>query len=110
MIGDDEHGWGDNGVFNFEGGCYAKCINLSRNTSRKSGMPFALAAVYENVVLEPDSREPDYADDSLTENTRAAYPVDFIDNVVESGMGGQPKAVIFLTRPIRLVSCPRSRS
>src|SRR5438067_12003563 len=97
LIGDDEHGWGDNGIFNFEGGCYAKCINLSQKYEPQIWNAIRFGAVYENVVLNPRTREPNYADESLTENTRAAYPVDFIDNVIEAGRAGQPKAVVFLS-------------
>jgi phosphoenolpyruvate carboxykinase (ATP) len=97
LIGDDEHGWGDNGVFNFEGGCYAKCIHLSEKYEPQIWNAVRFGAVYENVVLKEGTREPDYDDDSVTENTRVAYPVDFIDNVIESGMAGQPQAVIFLS-------------
>ncbi len=97
LIGDDEHGWGDNGVFNFEGGCYAKCINLSKEYEPQIWNAVRFGAVYENVVLHEKTREPDYTDASLTENTRAAYPIDYIDNVVLSGMGGHPDAVIFLS-------------
>lgn len=97
LIGDDEHGWGDNGVFNFEGGCYAKCIHLSKKHEPQIWDAVRFGAVYENVVLRRGSREPDYDDDSLTENTRVAYPLDFVDNVIESGMGGQPQAIIFLS-------------
>jgi phosphoenolpyruvate carboxykinase (ATP) len=97
LIGDDEHGWGDNGVFNFEGGCYAKCINLSRDFEPQIWNAVRFGAVCENVVLHDKNCEPDYADASLTENTRVAYPVDYIDNVITSGMADHPKALIFLS-------------
>lgn len=97
LIGDDEHGWGDNGVFNFEGGCYAKCINLSKKYEPQIWNAVRFGSVCENVVLKEGTREPEYDNDTITENTRVAYPVDYIDNVIESGMGGQPKAVIFLS-------------
>ncbi len=91
LIGDDEHGWSDQGIFNFEGGCYAKMIRLSAEaepqiyeTTRRFG------TVLENVVIDPDTRALDLDDASLTENTRGAYPIEFIDNAVPSGMGGHP--------------------
>ncbi len=97
LIGDDEHGWSENGIFNFEGGCYAKTIRLSREAE-----PEIFAAteregtVLENVVLGSDG-VPDFHDGSLTENTRAAYPLHFISNASETGQGGHPKNVVFLT-------------
>lgn len=98
LIGDDEHGWSSNGVFNFEGGCYAKVIRLSEeaepeiySTTRRFG------TILENVGFDIDSRRVDLDDDSLTENTRASYPLAHIPNVVHSAMGGHPTNVIFLT-------------
>jgi phosphoenolpyruvate carboxykinase (ATP) len=97
LIGDDEHGWSASGIFNFEGGCYAKCIRLSREKEPQIWNALRFGAVLENVGLRPESREPDYADDTLTENTRAAYPLDFIDNAVIPSVGGHPRNVVFLT-------------
>ena len=97
LIGDDEHGWGDEGVFNFEGGCYAKCIRLRREDEPQIYDAIRFGAVIENVVVDPKSREPRYDDDSITENTRVAYPLDFIPNTVEGGRGGHPRAIFFLT-------------
>ncbi|MBI3946462.1 MAG: phosphoenolpyruvate carboxykinase (ATP) [Armatimonadetes bacterium] len=97
LIGDDEHGWSEAGVFNFEGGCYAKCVRLSKEYEPQIWNALRFGAVLENVILNPDTRVPDYDDDAITENTRAAYPVAFIDNAVESGMAGHPTAVLFLS-------------
>lgn len=97
LIGDDEHGWGKDGIFNFEGGCYAKTIKLSQEAepaiyaaSRRFG------AVLENVVLDPATREPNFDDGSKTENTRSAYPLDFIPNASPTGRAGQPKNLVML--------------
>jgi phosphoenolpyruvate carboxykinase (ATP) len=97
LIGDDEHGWSESGVFNFEGGCYAKCIRLSAQNEPQIWNALRFGSVLENVVLEPDTREPDYNDESITENTRAAYPVDFIENCIIPGIGTHPKNIVFLT-------------
>jgi phosphoenolpyruvate carboxykinase (ATP) len=98
LIGDDEHGWDDRGVFNFEGGCYAKIIKLSREsepeiyeTTRRFG------TILENVAIDTVTRRIDLDDDSFTENTRASYPITHIPNIVPSGMGGHPTNVIMLT-------------
>jgi phosphoenolpyruvate carboxykinase (ATP) len=95
LIGDDEHGWSDEGVFNFEGGCYAECIRLSRENEPQIWKALRFGAVLENVVIGED-RVPDYDSDAITENTRAAYPVDFIENAVIPGIGGHPKTLLFL--------------
>ncbi|MEL7485307.1 MAG: phosphoenolpyruvate carboxykinase (ATP), partial [Planctomycetota bacterium] len=96
LIGDDEHGWGPNGVFNFEGGCYAKCIKLTPEGEPEIYAAIKFGSVLENVVLK-DKREPDYFDDSITENTRVTYPVDYIPDAVIPSIGSHPKNVIFLT-------------
>ncbi|MPZ55675.1 MAG: phosphoenolpyruvate carboxykinase [Rhizobiales bacterium] len=98
LIGDDEHGWSENGVFNFEGGCYAKCIKLSAEAEPEIyAATNRFGAVLENVVFDPETRVPDYDNDSKTENTRSAYPLDFIPNASRTGRAGQPKNIIMLT-------------
>ena len=97
LIGDDEHGWGEHGVFNFEGGCYAKVINLSAEAEPEIwAATHRFGTVLENVVADPAGRL-DLADGTLTENTRACYPVDYIPNVVREGRGGQPRNLVMLT-------------
>ena len=96
LIGDDEHCWSDDGVFNIEGGCYAKCIGLKRENEPEIYDAIKFGSLLENVVLD-EKGSPDYADSTLTENTRAAYPVTYIPNAELSGMGGTPKTIIFLT-------------
>lgn len=97
LIGDDEHGWGEHGVFNFEGGCYAKTIRLSAEAEPEIfATTQRFGTVLENVVLD-GNRVPDFNDGSLTENTRCAYPLDFIPNASATGKAGQPKNIIMLT-------------
>jgi len=96
LIGDDEHGWTDTGVFNVEGGCYAKCIKLTREGEPQIWDAIRYGSVLENVVLD-DRRNPDYDDTSLTENTRCAYPVDYIEGAVIPSVGGHPQNICFLT-------------
>jgi phosphoenolpyruvate carboxykinase (ATP) len=97
LIGDDETGWGDDGIFNIEGGCYAKCINLSRESEPQIWDAIRFGSVMENVVIDPHSRVPNFADASRTENTRATYPVFFIPGARSPGVGPHPRNVIFLT-------------
>lgn len=109
LIGDDEHGWSDNGIFNFEGGCYAKCINLDPENEPDIYGAIKFGSLVENVVMNPDTREFDFDDGSLTENTRVGYPVDYINNAAIPGVGGIPKVVIFLTADAFGVLPPISR-
>lgn len=97
LIGDDEHGWSEDGIFNFEGGCYAKCINLTKEGEPQIWDAIRFGSVAENVVFDPKTRVPDYFDGSITENTRVSYPIQSIPNAVESGIGGHPKTIVFLT-------------
>ena len=97
LIGDDEHGWSDNGIFNIEGGCYAKCIHLSEETEPQIWNAVKFGAVVENVSFEEGSRVIDFDNGTLTENTRAAYPITSIPNAVLEGKAGHPKAILFLT-------------
>ncbi|WP_336965844.1 phosphoenolpyruvate carboxykinase [Sphingobium aquiterrae] len=110
LIGDDEHGWSDTAVFNFEGGCYAKMINLSPEaepeifaTSKRFG------TVLENVVIDPETRELDFNDSSLAENSRGSYPIDFIPNASKDNLGPVPQNIIFLTADAYGVLPPISR-
>jgi phosphoenolpyruvate carboxykinase (ATP) len=96
LIGDDEHGWSAEGVFNFEGGCYAKCVDLTLEKEPQIYNAIRFGSVLENVVLDPHTGEPDYSDIRYTENTRAAYPIEFIANAVIPGVGGHPRNVLFL--------------
>lgn len=110
LIGDDEHGWADDGVFNFEGGCYAKTIKL-----RKEYEPLIWKAtrrfgtILENVTIDHNLRRVNFDDDSFTENTRAAYPIGFLDNIIPSGRGGHPTNIFFLTADAFGVMPPISR-
>ena len=97
LIGDDEHGWSDRGIFNFEGGCYAKCINLKEENEPQIWNAIKSGAVLENVVVDKESLRPDFDDNSITENTRAAYPLDYIPGAIIPSVGGNPKVIIFLT-------------
>jgi phosphoenolpyruvate carboxykinase (ATP) len=97
LVGDDEHGWGRDGIFNFEGGCYAKCIKLSKEAEPAIyAASQRFGAVLENVVYDPVTRVVDFDDGSKTENTRSAYPLDYIPNASRTGRAGQPKNLVML--------------
>jgi phosphoenolpyruvate carboxykinase (ATP) len=97
LIGDDETAWSDGGIFNIEGGCYAKCINLSHETEPQIHDAIRFGSVLENVVVDPATRQVDYASAAITENTRATYPVEFIPGAAHPSVGPHPRTVIFLT-------------
>ncbi len=108
LIGDDEHGWSDDGIFNFEGGCYAKCINLTKESEPQIWSALREGTVLENVAADANGN-PDFADSSRTENTRAAYPLDFIEGAVPEGTGPHPKDIVFLTCDAFAVMPPIAR-
>ena len=109
LIGDDEHGWSDRGVFNFEGGCYAKCIKLTKEGEPQIYSAIKFGSVLENLVVDPETRIPDFDSQKYTENTRATYPIDYIPDAVIPSIAGHPKNVIFLTADAYGVMPPVSR-
>jgi phosphoenolpyruvate carboxykinase (ATP) len=97
LIGDDEHGWSDKGIFNVEGGCYAKCIELSAEKEPEIFQAIRFGTVLENVVYDPMQRVVDFDNKSITENTRASYPIEYIPQIAMPCVGGHPKNIVFLT-------------
>ncbi len=109
LVGDDEHGWSDRGVFNFEGGCYAKCIGLSRESEPQIWNAIRFGTVLENTAIDTETRSLDLDSAVITENTRAAYPLKFIDNAVIPGVAGHPSHFVFLAADAFGVLPPISR-
>ena len=109
LIGDDEHGWSDMGVFNFEGGCYAKCINLSAEKEPQIWEAIKFGAILENIEFHEGTSRVDFDDASKTENTRVSYPIEHISNIAEPSVGGHPKNIFFLTCDAYGVLPPISR-
>jgi phosphoenolpyruvate carboxykinase (ATP) len=109
LIGDDEHGWSDNGIFNFEGGCYAKCIKLSKKNEPQIWDAIRFGSVVENAVVDDTTRVVDYDDSSITENTRVAYPLEFIEGFIPEGRAGHASTIVFLTADAFGVLPPISR-
>jgi len=109
LIGDDEHGWSDDGVFNFEGGCYAKCVDLKKEKEPQIWNAIKFGALMENVTINPQSREPDFTDRTTTENTRVAYPLSHIPDAIIPSIAGHPTVIIFLTADAFGVLPPVSR-
>ncbi|MFY7990396.1 MAG: phosphoenolpyruvate carboxykinase (ATP), partial [Fluviicola sp.] len=109
LIGDDEHGWSNDTVFNFEGGCYAKTIDLSKEKEPQIYDAIKFGAILENIGFHEGSSTPDYTDGSITENTRVSYPIHHIDNIMVPSIGGAPKNIFFLTADAFGVLPPISR-
>jgi phosphoenolpyruvate carboxykinase (ATP) len=97
LIGDDEHGWTDDTVFNFEGGCYAKCVNLTKENEPQIYNAIKAGSILENIEFFPGTNTVDFTNITKTENTRVSYPIDFIDNIMKPSVGGVPKNIFFLT-------------
>lgn len=110
LIGDDEHGWGPNGIFNIEGGCYAKCINLTRQAEPQLyDASLRFGTVLENVVIDHADRTVDFSDGRYAENTRSCYPIEFVENSIPARMGGNPRHIVMLTADAFGVLPPISR-